>query len=213
MNGLSDDFVVLGILELDRLEIGRGQRPCFFGERAVRQSAFCRLMSDAAGRRLTLGFGDGPGLRGGGNEHLAAGGADPAQRIPIGGSGSAATGALRAVFRFVEIGLLDADVFPIDVEFIGDDHGEMGLDALTDLRVLGHDGDDAIGSDAKERSGQERSGRSLRRLGKDFGDGIEMESHEDASTGDSRDTEKTAAIEKRALHKTSLLLAKVPAGG
>jgi hypothetical protein len=40
-----------------------------------------------------------------------------------------------------------------------------------------------------------------------------MESHEDASTSDSRDAEKTAAIEKRGLHRASLLLAKVAAGG
>ena len=213
MNGLADDLIVLGVLELDGLEIGRGQRGCFFGERAVRQRAFCRLMDDAAGGRLAFGFADGPGLRGGGDEHLAAGGADAAQRIPIGGGGSAATGALRAVFRFVEIGLLDADVFPIDVELIGDDHGEMGLHTLTDLRILGHDSDDAIGGDAKERGGQESSGRGLRRLGQDFGNGIEMESDEDASAGDSRYTEKTSAIEKRGLHRTSLLLERVAVGG
>ena len=59
-------------------------------------------------------------MRSGGNKHLAARGADTTQRIPIGGSGRAATGALRAEFGFVEIGLLDADVFPVDVEFIGD---------------------------------------------------------------------------------------------
>ena len=120
MNGLADDLVVLGILEPDGLEIGRGQRGRFLGERAVRQSAFCRLMDDPAGRGLAFGFGDGPGLRSGSDEHLTAGSADTAQRIPIGGSGSAATGALRAVFRFVEIGLLTTDVFPVDVEFIGD---------------------------------------------------------------------------------------------
>src|SRR6266436_8235557 len=170
-------------------------------------------MNDAAGGSLAFGFGDGPGLRGSGDKHLAAGGADAAQRIPIGGSGSAATGALRAVFRFVEIGLLDADVFPVDVEFFGDDHGEMGLHALTDFGILGHDGDDAVCGNAQERSGQEGGGRGLRRLGKDFGDGIEMESDENASAGNSGDTKKTAAIEKRGLHGTSLLLVKVAAGG
>src|SRR5205823_12391853 len=156
---------------------------------------------------------EGPGLRSGGNKHLAARGADTTQRIPIGGSGRAATGALRAVFRFVEIGLLNADVFPVDVEFIGDDHGKMGLHTLTDFGILRHDGDDAVCGNTKERSGQEGGGRGLRRLGKAFVDGIEMESDEDASAGDSGDTEKTAAIEKRGLHRTSLLLAKVAAGG
>jgi len=37
---LSDDFVVLGILELDGLELGRRQRGGFFGERTVAESAF-----------------------------------------------------------------------------------------------------------------------------------------------------------------------------
>src|SRR5467141_180875 len=35
LNGVADDFVVLGILELDGLEIGRGQRGSFFGECAI----------------------------------------------------------------------------------------------------------------------------------------------------------------------------------
>src|SRR5207248_2534577 len=83
---------------------------------------------------------------------------------PIGGSGSAATGALRAVFRFVEIGLLNTDVFPVDVEFIGDDHGKMGLHTLTDFGILRHDGDDAVCGNTKERSGQEGGGRGRRSL-------------------------------------------------
>ena len=40
VNGLADDFVVLGILELDGLEIGRRQRGGLFGERAVSENAF-----------------------------------------------------------------------------------------------------------------------------------------------------------------------------
>src|SRR5882724_5097067 len=106
-------------------------------------------MDDAAGRGLALRFGDGPGLRGGSDEHLAAGGANTAKRIPVGGSGSAATGALRAEFRFVEIGLLDADVFPIGGEIIGDDHGEMRRYPLTGYGILGDDGDCAGSRGAK----------------------------------------------------------------
>src|SRR5260370_34473533 len=160
-------------------------------------------MDDAAGRSMAFGFGDGPGLRGGSDEHLAASGAGTAQRIPIRGSGSAATSALGTVFCFVEIGLLDADIFPIDVEFIGNDHGEMSFDALTDFRILGHDSDEAIGSDANERGGIESGGRSLRRLSKDLSDGIEMKSNEDASSGNGGDAEKTAAIEERGVHGAS----------
>src|SRR5260370_6824869 len=39
VNGMADDFVVFGILELDGLEIGRGEHGGFFGERAIRESA------------------------------------------------------------------------------------------------------------------------------------------------------------------------------
>src|SRR5260370_17755889 len=38
----------------------------------------------------------------------------------------------------------------INVELIGDDHGEMSLYPLTDFGILGHDGDDAVSRDAKE---------------------------------------------------------------
>jgi hypothetical protein len=79
----------------------------------------------------------------------------------------------------------------------------MGLDALTDFRILGHDGDDAVGGDAQESGRQECGGRGLLRLGKYFGDGIEMEGNEDASSGDGGDTEKTAAIEECRVHKAS----------
>src|SRR5438552_3644283 len=132
-------------------------------------------MNDAAGRRLALGLGDGPGLRSSGDKHLAAGGTDAAQWIPIGRSGSAATGALRAVFSFVEIGLFDADVFPVHVEFIGNKHGEMSLNALADLGILAHDAHDAIRGNAQKCRGLESSGWSLRGLGKNSIDGIEME--------------------------------------
>ena len=118
----------------------------FGGERAVTRRAVGS--ADACTRPEPVvhsDSGDIPGLRGGGDEHLAAGGADLAQGIPVDGRGGAAAGALRAVLRFVEVGLLDLDVLPIDVELVGDDHGEMGLDALADLGILGDDGDDAVG--------------------------------------------------------------------
>ena len=48
---------------------------------------------------------------------------------------------------------------------------------------------------------------------KDLGDRLEMKSDENTSTSDSGDAEKTAAIEERGLHRTSLLRAKVIADG
>ncbi len=104
-------------------------------------------------------------MRGGGDEHLAAGGADAAERIPVDGRGGAATGALRAIFGFIEVGLFDADISPVDVEFVGDNHGQGGFYALADLRILAHDGDDAVRGDADEVDRQECGGRRLRSLG------------------------------------------------
>ncbi len=100
------------------------------------------------------------------------------------GSGSAAAGALGAEFCFVKVGLLDAHVFPIDVEFVSDEHREMRFDTLADFGILAHDGDNAVSSDAQKCSRLESGRRGLRRLGKHFGDGIEMESDEDASACD-----------------------------
>src|SRR5260370_18059407 len=109
----------------------------------------------------------------------------------MGGSGSATAGTLWSEFRFVEIGLFDANVFPVDVEFIGDKHGEMSLDALADLGILAHDGHDAISSNAQKCRRLESSGRSLRGLGKNFSDGVEMESDEDAASNDAGNANKT----------------------
>ena len=142
-------------------------------------------------------------MRGGGDEHLTARGADSAQRVPVDGRSGAATGSLGTIFCFVEIGLLNADIFPIDVKFVGDNHGQTGFYALADFRILADDGDNAVSSDAEERGGQECGGRDLWRLGKDFCDGIKMKRDEHASAGDSGDAKKTAAIEKRGLHGAS----------
>ena len=86
-----------------------------------------------------------PRLRRGRDEHLADRRADLAQRIPVGRRRRAAAGVLPAVLRLVEIGLLDPDALPLDVELVGDDHRQRGLDALPDLRVLRDDGDDVVG--------------------------------------------------------------------
>jgi hypothetical protein len=89
----------------------------------------------------------------------------------------------------------------------------MRFDTLTDLGILGHDGDDAVSRDAEEGGRLESGGRGLWRLRKNFGDWIEVKSDEHASAGNSGDAKKTAAIEESGLHGTSLLLASVASGG
>ena len=204
VSGLADDFVIFGILELDGFEIGRGQGGGFFGERAVSERAVCGLMNDAAGRGLALGFRNRPGLCGGGNEHLTASGADTAERVPVDRCGGAAAGALGAVFCFIEIGLLDANGFPIDVQFIGDDHGETGFHALTDFGILSHDGDGTVGGDANKSRGKKRWGSCLRGLGEELRDLIGVEGEEDAAARDSGNAKEGATIEERGNHKASV---------
>ena len=81
-------------------------------------------MIEAAKRGDDFGSGDGPGLRSGGDEDETAGSANAAERVPVDRSGVAAAGGLTGtVKRWVEIGLADADVFPVNVELFGDDHG------------------------------------------------------------------------------------------
>lgn len=75
-------------------------------EGAIGEGAFRGGVDDFTERGFTFGFGDGPGLRGSGNKHLAAGRTDAVKRIPIDGSGG---------------------------------------DALTDFRIFGGDGYDAVG--------------------------------------------------------------------
>jgi len=203
MDGLTDDFVVFGILEFDGFEIGGGKCGGFFSESAVGESAFRGPMNNAAGGSLTFGFGDGPGLRGGGNEHLTASGADAAERIPVDGSGGAASGALRTVNSFVEVSLFDADGFPIHVELVSDDHGETGLDALTDFRILADDGDGAIGSNTDKSRGQERGNGRLRGLREKFGSEFGVESEEKAAAGDGGDAKEGATVKECSVHRAS----------
>ena len=102
---------------------------------------------DLAARGGAVGGGAAPGLGGGGDQHLTARRPNTAQGIPIERRGEAAAGELGAVLGRIVVGLLDADVLPVHVQLLGDEHGQHGLDALTDLRVLGDDGDDAVRRD------------------------------------------------------------------
>ena len=59
-----------------------------------------------------------------------------------------AAGELAAIGLGVVQGLLDPDIGPLHVQFLGDQHGQHGLHALPDLRVLVDDGDNAVRRDA-----------------------------------------------------------------
>jgi hypothetical protein len=108
--------------------------------------------------------------------------------------------------------LLDTDGFPINVEFVSDDHGEMCFDALTYLGILRHDGYSAIHGDADECGWRESDGRWLCRLSKNFRDRIGVQRDQNATPSDRRDTKKSAAIKNHSDHGTSLLLSSLPTG-
>src|SRR5260370_5291803 len=116
-------------------------------------------MNLAARRWVALRFGNIPSLRSRSDEHLPGGGAHWRQGIPVGRRRRAAPGSLRAIFRLIEVRLLDFHVLPVHVEFVRDDHGEFRLDSLPDLGILRHDRHDAIRGDANESVGPERGGK------------------------------------------------------
>ena len=158
-DGRADDAVLGGVFQRDRVQTGRrlvDQRSC---QRAVSDGALRRGMAHRAGRGGALGDRDSPLCRGRRDEHLPARRADPTHRLPVEGRRVAAARPLHAVGRRVEVGLLDGHLRPVDVEFLGDQHGQHRLDALPDLRVLGHDGDAAVGRHLDERPRDEVRGR------------------------------------------------------
>ena len=148
--GLADDPVVLGVLQRHGLGVGRGDarrigRPASRSSRLRCPIAMwitwpASVVQSPAAQFQACGRGA--------DQHGAGHGADAAQVVPVHRRGQAAAGELAAVELGIVVGLLDADVLPVDVQLLGDHHRQRGLDALTDLRVLGHDGDDAVGRDA-----------------------------------------------------------------
>ena len=87
---------------------------------------------------------------GGLEQHLAGGAADLALRDPVLRRRERAAGDLAAIAFLVGVALFDGDLGPVGVEFFRDQHRKHRLDALTDLRVLRHDADRAVGRDRDE---------------------------------------------------------------
>ena len=152
-------------------------------------------MKDPSGRGAAFGFGDGPRLRGGSDEELAAGGSDTAEGLPVDRSRGATARDLAAIFGFVEIGLLDADILPVDIEFFGNEHGHGSLDALAGFGIFGGDGENVVGGDVDEGGGDEILvggwGLGLSELER-----IEVEGEKDAAGGGGGDFQEAAAIEE-----------------
>ena len=65
---------------------------------------------------------------------------------------------MRTVLGLIEIGQLDFDVLPIDVQLIRDDHRQVSLGTLADFGVLGKDVDGPVRVDADKRIRSQRRG-------------------------------------------------------
>ena len=71
-------------------------------------------------------------------------GSQPCRRV------RGASGKLPAVDLLVQFGLLDANILPVDIQFLGNQHGQHVAHALAGLRGARHDGDHAIRSNVDE---------------------------------------------------------------
>ena len=156
-----------------------GQLVC---QLAIAERSFRRLMNHLSGRRRQLRLRNAPRLGGGRDHHRARGRADLAHWIPRLRDRGAAAGRLVRIFRGVEIRLFHPHIFPIDVQFVSNDHGKGSLHSLADLRILRHDCDNAVGTDANKRVGNRNYARR-RSLSKDRGLEVEAEQHAAAADG------------------------------
>ncbi len=203
-NRFADNFVVFRILGLHGLRIGRRHRGNFGRELAIASRTVRSTMKHAARCRRALAGRDRPVLRRRGDKHLAHRGAGFAQGIPIRGSRRAASGALRTKLRFIQIGLFDADIFPVHIQLVGKNHRQMGFHALTDFGIFGHDGHDAVRRHSNERrrikSRRRRRGRTGWRQRPSHGGRLEVTGDEDASTCDRTDFQKRATIQYSGWH-------------
>ena len=127
---VADDAVVLGIFELHARQVGRGQRGSFGGKLPIARGAPRGSVHHAAGLSGAFSRGHGPGLRSGRDQQLASGCADAAHRLPAHRRVRGASGKLPAVYLFVQVGLLDSDVLPIDIQFLGNQHRQHVPHAL-----------------------------------------------------------------------------------
>ena len=188
--GLADDAVVFGVFEGDGVEDRARQGGGFGGEFSVGGFFAGGFVEDTAGVGGAFRGGDGPGDGGGGDEHLAAGRSYAAERLPGFGGGHASPGGLAAVGGFVEVGLFDAYVLPVDVKLFGDQHGEFGLDALAHLGSPGFDGDGSVGGDLDEGGRFQVLLRGRLRLGL-----RDVEAEGEGAGGESGNFEKGAAVQ------------------
>lgn len=178
---LADQPPVLGLLQAQRGRIRHRQLPGVVGQVAVAQAL-------VAGHHPAL-----LGVQGRGR-HLQALGRRLDQHLPGRGAGLAiavelhpgrgrATGDLHPAERRQAIHrggrrVLDANLRPVGIQLLGDQHRQPGPDALAHFRMAEHHGDHAVRSDAQERIGYEFFAR---RPGKTIGSRDDERHHQPAA--------------------------------
>ena len=136
-------------------------------------------------------------MRGGGDEDGTARGTDAAERFPVDRSGVAAASRLtRAIKRGVEIGLANADVFPVNIELLGDDHGEGRFNALADFGISGSDGEDVVGGDLDVSEGHIVWGRRSVGLRDGQVEGVEVAGDEETAGGERGELKEVATAKE-----------------
>src|SRR5204862_1098979 len=87
---------------------------------------------------------------------------------------------------FVEVGLADANVLPIRIHLLGDDHRQRGAHALPHVRLRDVDRDDAVGADFDERA------EGMRRVAR-FRGARELQAEDEARGGGGGELDEVAA--------------------
>ncbi len=191
-NGGADDAEITCILQDNAGRIRHGDGGRFAGEFAIgRAASRCFMHHDArlGGKRGHIHT---PAQRRCLQQHLAGSSTRLAHGEPVHWRGKAAAGQLRAVFRRIGITLLDRDRIPVSVQFLGNQHGQHGLDALADFRVLADDGDRVVGVDGDE--GVQLCRAALRH---GLGGHRHGGSNGETATGYGRNLQEGAAAERR----------------
>ena len=152
---------------------------------------------DRVGFSVALLAGYAPRLSGGSDQHGAGGGTERAKGQKHGRRRAGATGDLTFV-ALVKARLHDGDGFPLNLEFLGDEHGQSGFHTLAALWVLRDDGNRAVSRNAEMEIGGECVGVGRRERGvfRFRSSSGEHESEAETGVGEAGELDKTAAAER-----------------
>ena len=165
--GAAQDRIVLRVLQLQRLGVGQGLPGGVGGQLAIGQAAAGRGVRHPPVGGGEAGRVDLQPLRRRRHQHGPGGRAHPAHGLPVVGNRQAAAGVLRDEPLGVRRGEFHADVVPVHVQLLGDQHGQQGLGALAHVRVPGEEGHRSVGRQGDIVSQRRAGGGAGRGVGGD----------------------------------------------